>query len=202
MGRTTAILAALVLAAVLAGCAAAPPITYYRVEPDLQAQPAKPLPMSINVAPLRSAEPLARANILRRTTALTLQHYPDRLWETPPVDQVSQSLVMAFRNSGLFESVGARRLEGRADLTLTGVLTRFEEVSGPGGTTAEVGMWLELHATEAGRSLWSGEIVRGVPVAGANAEALAAAMGRALAAAIQETLAQVGRAAAGHRTGR
>ncbi len=181
----------------LAGCAAAPLPTYFRVDFNINPENPSPppLPLSLSVPPLESSEPLARPNILVRTSKRSLEQYQYQLWEVTPVKTASHHLTAAFKASGLFRRIDERRLATGNDLVLNGRLTRFEAVQMAEASAAEVGLWVELSTARDGRILWSGLVTRNVRAANATMEALAEAMSQALKQCVDEVVAKTGQAA-------
>ena len=185
------------VALLLAGCTSAPAPTYYRVDfvPPSLDRPAKPLDLTLALPPLKAPEPLARANILYRTSSLSLKHNPNQLWLDPPVKLVYQHLVRAFQASGFFDRLNTSRLTTEADLTLKGRLTRFEQVCQPDGWYAQVALWIDVESGSEEMTLFSGEVAASRRAESETTEALAAAMSQALGECLSLIVGQVVEAA-------
>ncbi|MBW1713387.1 MAG: membrane integrity-associated transporter subunit PqiC [Deltaproteobacteria bacterium] len=182
----------------MAGCGPPPPRpTYYRIDYPVSAtEPSGPaVDLYLAVPPFKAPEPLARTNIIHRSSNRTLVHYQSYYWEQPPADVAHRQLVATLRAAKVFKQITTRRLALEADLTLKGRVTRFEEVDLSEGRFALVNLAVELSRPDSGTVFWSDQVEARIAVTSEGPEALAEAMSQALKECVDEVVAEVVEAA-------
>ena len=198
---TRRVLFALTLLPLAAGCGLnlsprpVRPTSYYTIEPDLPT-PRKGTPPGFVLA----VQPLGAASrygerILRRDAGNAVEYYEHDRWVEPPAEMLSRALVRAL--SGAARTVVDGRLVRRADVTLEGRVTRFDQARTDDGWQAVCELELVLKHDEDGRVLLAARMLAARPVASADPAALAQAMDAASGELLAKASDAVAKALAG-----
>jgi ABC-type uncharacterized transport system auxiliary subunit len=173
----------------LAGCATAPEIRYFRVDPVLPAPAAEaPLPVTLGVARVAAPEPYRQERIIYRTSPYEVQYYGSERWESPPADMVGQALLDGLQKSGRFQRVVPWR-RGDAGFRLEVRLRRFEEVDEADAWYGVVELDYEV-VDGNGKSLLRAASAQRERVESRTAEGVVKALSRGLAASLGEVAAK------------
>jgi ABC-type uncharacterized transport system auxiliary subunit len=174
----------------LAACAAAPEIRYFRVEYPLPGPSANsPLPLTLGIMRLRAPEPYHQERIIYRASPYQVQYYVRERWESPPVDMVNDRLFDQFARSGRFQRVVSWRQGEAPAYRLEPRLRRFEEVDEGDAWYGQVELEYELLDRD-GRSLLREVASQRVRVEVRNPEGTVEALSRGLRAALDEAVAK------------
>ncbi len=131
-----AVIAAMACAAFAAACKTTPPSKYYTLDmtPSGTAVPD----YGIEVQRIRSAEPLARRDILVKTSPTEIEYYALDQWSADPGLLVAEKLQAEF----------GHRTDAEKQVRLTGQLLAFEQQDTPGGPAARVKLNLEFRTAD------------------------------------------------------
>ncbi len=123
MRRTALLMLSL---AVAAGCASVPEIRYFTLDmsPSGEVEPA----VNVAVERLRTAEALARKDILIKKSPTEIEYYAQDQWAATLTEIVTEKLSAEF----------APPKEGRPSISITGTILGFEQVDVPSGAEARV----------------------------------------------------------------
>jgi ABC-type uncharacterized transport system auxiliary subunit len=173
---------------ILAACAAAPEIRYFRVEYPLPSPSANsPLPLTLAIAHLSAAEPYHQERIIYQDSPYQVQYYARDRWESPPVQMVNDRLLEQFTASERFQRVVPwHRGETPAYLLQTR-LRRFEELDEGDAWYGLVELEYELLDRD-GRSLLRQVASQRMRTESRNPEGTVAALSRGLRAVLDEVL--------------
>ena len=173
----------------LAACATAPEVRYFRVDPARPAPAAEaPLPVTLGVARVAAPEPYRQERIIYRTSPYEVQMYGADRWESSPVDMVGHALLERLRRSGLFRRVVPWRA-GDADVRLDVRLRRFEEVDEADAWYGVVELEYEVVAGD-GTSLLRGGSDQRVRAEARTVDGVVRALSHGLAVSLDEVTAQ------------
>lgn len=183
-----------VLIGVLGGCAKLPTTRYYAIDTRLPSSPAtRSLPLDVAVARFRASQMLAQDRVVYREGHQVNYYNYDR-WSVPPPDMLTDVLIRALKDSGMFRSVASLQGGPRVDYLLRGYLEQLEEVDAPDGVTARVALRLEAVDMKTNAVVWTGRGSASRPVA----ERSVTGVVRELNEGVEESLQQVIRSMAGH----
>ena len=185
----------------LAGCATAPEIRYFRVEYPLPGPSANsPLPLTLGIARLAAPEPYRQERIIYRSSPYLVQYYAYSRWESPPADMVNERLLEQFAASGRFRRVVPWRRGEAPDYRLEARLRRFEELDEPDGWYGLVELEYEV-LDGGGRSLLREVATQRVRAEAKSMDGIVEALSRGLRAGLDEMVAKTGAVLATHRPG-
>ncbi|EME68740.1 ABC transporter [Paramagnetospirillum caucaseum] len=189
---------AVALALLLAACAgpAAPPDSFYRIEPGAPGQrfAKPPLPGVLEVNRLAADGVVAeRALAFARTEGGALAHYKYDFWSEPPGVLLQDRLAHYLAVAGAADRVVTPELRVLSDWVLRGKVRRFEQIAG----RAEVVIDLELAVVSArdGRVVLQQTYLARVPAASERVEDAARAMEKGVTDIFARVLADLGRSA-------
>jgi cholesterol transport system auxiliary component len=182
------------LALALAGCGSSAPVErdrYYSLAPGLQETPAAiPSSAILLVNDLSARGFLGGRQIVYRTREqpLRVERYEALLWEEPAPRALSQVLVNAIRDAGIFQFVVIPADRARADYLLGGEVERFEHW--PTDQPPQVAMTLNLSLVHADdrHSLWARRYSGEEPVTASTQDGMAEAFNRLTARLLGEVL--------------
>ncbi len=185
----------------LAGCAAAPEIRYFRVEYPLPGPSTNsPLPLTLGIARLSAPEPYRQERIIYRNSPYLVQYYAYSRWESPPADMVNERLLEQFAASGRFRRVVPWRRGEAPGYRLEARLRRFEELDEPDGWYGLVELEYEV-LDGGGRSLLREVATQRIRAEAKSVDGIVEALSRGLKAGLDEMVAKTGAALASHRPG-
>jgi ABC-type uncharacterized transport system auxiliary subunit len=192
-----AALAALSLAGCLGGLggSAAPPVQYYTLTAPAAAAPRPDQGLTIAVEELRADAPFDDRRMVHRAGSYRLIYDDDHQWAAAPGVLVSDNLRRAYQATGRFGLV-LSEASSETSAILGGRLLAFEQLdagarSGTGARarpgTARIALELTLRDAETGRILWTRRSEKRIRLDRPTADALAAALSRALATIAADT---------------
>ena len=188
-------LAGLALTGLLAGCAKLPTTRYYAIDTRLPPAPAtRTLPLDVAVARFRASQMLSQDRLVYRQGANVVNYYNYDRWSVAPPDMLTDALIRALKDSGMFRSVATMQGGPKVDYLLRGYLEQLEEVDAPDGVSARVALRLEAVDMKTNAVVWTGRGSANRPVA----ERSVTGVVRELNEGIEESLQQVIRGMAGH----
>lgn len=177
----------------LASCATAPEVRYFRVDPALPAPAVEtPLPVTLGVARVAAPEPYRQERIIYRTSPYEVQFYGADRWESSPADMVGNVLLDRLRRSGLFRRVVPWRY-GEADDRLEVRLRRFEEVDEVDGWYGVVELEYEVVDGD-GKGLLHGVSDQRVRAESRSVDGVVRALSQGLAVSLDEVTAKTAEA--------
>jgi ABC-type uncharacterized transport system auxiliary subunit len=139
-----------------AGCGAARPVRYYRLEIPAPAAAAAGtgFPVSLQVGDIESPAIMRDGRILYQVGTHEVGAYEYHRWVETPDRVVQDSLVRLLRSSGKFQSVDTPRNSIKPDYIVQGKIYEFAEMDKP-QVFARVSLEIELHDAKTGRTVWS-----------------------------------------------
>lgn len=168
--RMPAGLAALVLPAILSGCAmmgkADAPVTM-RLAPAFAGDGQPMRAGSVTVSPVRAGGALAvqRYAYVDPARPAEINQAASLFWEEPPPRLVERALVSGLRSR--YAVVTGPEAPVAADMRVIAILTHFEEVSSPGAAMARVGF--DATVIAGGKVVRSDTYCASAPIAGSAA---------------------------------
>lgn len=177
-------LAVMVTALMLAACSSSPPVErdrYYSLAPQIQESPsARPSSAILLVNALSARGFLGGRQIVYRTKEqpLLVERYDTLLWEEPVPQGLSQILVNAVRDAGVFRFVVIPADRASADYMLGGEVERFEHHPTDQPPSVVARLNLSLVNARDRKSLWTRSYQGEEPVAAATPQAMAEAFDR------------------------
>jgi cholesterol transport system auxiliary component len=141
---SSALLAAAVSAALLAGCGGEPiRDVYFSLQSDVDIAPGqRPIAGTLRISPLTARGFVAGSRIVYRTAEQPerVQRYSEYLWEDVPARAFADDLLSALRAARAFENAVTSSDPARADYLLGGELKTFEHrpTDRPPGVRAEL----------------------------------------------------------------
>lgn len=173
-------IAAACLIVTLAGCSRSPRITFYTLQPGVQAgiATANITPPSVAVGPVTLPELVDRPQLVVRVAANRVDILETQRWAEPLKSEIprliSENLGRLLRSDRVYSYLQNAGFE--ADYRLLVDIQRFE--SSPEGTVSVEAVWSLRRAT--GAAPKTGRSLVHEPVGGEGVDALVAAYGRAL----------------------
>jgi cholesterol transport system auxiliary component len=185
-GIVRASLGGLLLACLLAGCSilggSKTPSTIYAPDPRVQADPAWPsVSWQLSLAPPTSSRMVDSQRIAVRPIPGEIQVYKGAVWDKPPSEQVTDTVLRALEDSGKIPAVARQGSGVAADYKLVMDMRRFEaDYAGAAvpSATIEVNAKL-LHAPDQD-IVASHTFLQAVPAAGTDVASVAQAFDQAL----------------------
>jgi ABC-type uncharacterized transport system auxiliary subunit len=181
--------AALSLAILLAGCAAARPASYYQLTVPTENAAADPppnaFPITIIMGPLSASHLYREDRIVYSSNDEAMGMYEYQRWVEPPPEMIQDVLFRSLRSSGRYRAVHTQRSNIRGDYLLHGHLYDFKEMSGP-KMSARLSLDLELRDTKTGETVWNHLYNHDEPVTGKNVSSVVAALNRNVQRATNE----------------
>lgn len=182
---------------VAAACLSRVPATsYFRVAgpPELNHECPRrySAPYTLAVMPFGASPALRQTALLYRPSPYELASYGFSRWEATPAQMLTERLEDYLESCRLFGGVTRYGLSAEPELLLRGRLTDFQEVDGPQGPQAELGLEAELVSLSGSEVVWQGRLTARTPMAERSPEELARAMSESLAAVLAEMAAQLG----------
>jgi len=169
---------ALMLVALLTGCASVPQFRYYTIDMQSRAQVDSP----VRVSDVRIAvnQALARPEIMVRTSPTQIEYYALDRWASGLDEQIAEKLKTEFNGLPM----------DRPQLALEGTLMAFEQVDTPQGATVRVKLEIEsvhpIKELAAFSPSFQKIYDRTEPVSAATAESAVEALSRATEAIAAE----------------
>jgi ABC-type uncharacterized transport system auxiliary subunit len=176
---TSALLGAVAVALVAAGCGATRPVKYYQLTvPGDMTTPsdAGAFPITLLVGPLTGSH-LYRDDRIVYSGGETMGTYDTQRWASPPTEMLQEVLFRELRASGKYKTVNTLRSNARGDYVINGRLYDFKEVTGS-SFVARVAVEYELRDTKTGATVWSHYYSHDEPVSGKDVGAIASAIDR------------------------
>jgi len=141
---------------VVAACAPARPIRYYRIEipAPLAATANTDFGVALQVASIDSPPIMRDGRILYQVGTHEVGAYEYHRWVETPDRVVQDSLVRMLRSSGKYQSVDTPRSTVKPDYIVQGKIYEFSEMDKP-AVFSRVSLEIELHDAKTGRTVWS-----------------------------------------------
>jgi ABC-type uncharacterized transport system auxiliary subunit len=174
-----ALLGAITVTAIAAGCGAARPVKYYQLTvPGNMAAPsdASTFPITLLVGPLLGSH-LYRDDRIVYSSGETMGMYDTHRWSSAPTEMMQEVLFRELRASGKYKAVNMLRSNARGDYILNGRLYDFKEVTG-NSFVARVAVEYDLRDLKTGATVWSHFYSHDEPVSGKEVSAVVSAMDR------------------------
>jgi len=154
---------------------------YYSIGPPaLAPRAAEPADLTLAVRPLDSGSRY-RERILYRTPGNPIGYHESDRWVEPPAEMVTSVLRRALQAARVARVVADGRVARRADVTLEGRLTRFDEVQARDGWAAECEIELVLKQSDSDELLHVGYLAARRPAKGKTTPSFVEAMDAAAA---------------------
>ena len=186
--------AALLLAALAAGCSGRAPDTHYYDLASAARRQASRGPV-LAIEPLSADEPYDDERIVYRENPYRVDYYHYHRWSASPGALVSRHLERALEASGRFAAVLRDDPKGAA-FVLGGRVTALEEVDlSRQRWVGRVALELNLRDAASGAVVWSRKLEETEPVAKQSPEGVARALSRALDRIARRLAPELGRIA-------
>lgn len=184
------VMLALILTVV--GCATMTytPTLRYLIAPEVKTTVAEPCGESLGFRPLEPGQPY-KQGIVYRETPYEIGYYANAEWAEMPRDVVTRALSDALAASGRFSDVGNAADMRLPDFVLTGQLRKFDEVRMTEPWTATCEVRLEMRSSRDENAVWAATLSASEPLESHEPGALAAAMSRAVARIVEESVAGI-----------
>lgn len=191
------------LVLLLAACAgpAAPPDSFYRIEPGPPAQrfTRPPLPGVLEIGRLAADDVVAeRAIAFARAEGGPLSHYKYDFWSEPPGLMLQDRLSHYLAAAGLADRVVTPDLQLLPDWILRGKVRRFEQIAA--GNRVEIDLELSVVGARDGGLILMETYTARVDAGSERVEDAARAMNKAVTEVFARVLADLGRARGGVQT--
>lgn len=182
----------LALIAAVAGCATPTfaPVTHYYLEPAIEIKPVQMIDKTLGIRPLEAARPY-KHNVVYRSEGFIQGQVKSAEWAELPDAVVTRALTDAIVATHRFKDVGNASDLKMPDLILTGEVRKFDEDRTVDPWVAECEVRFELRPAEGAEPLWAATLSTRVPLEQNDISALAAAMSRAVAQAVQKAAAGI-----------
>lgn len=184
-----ACLTAMLLSAIVIGCATTPaiPTDYYRIVLEVPEPSVGSGELSVAVRPLRATSPRETA-ITYVTPERAQRPYPNVAWSEPPQDLVTRAIINALRAEECFADVGLASDMTPPDWIVHGELLAFHELrgAGSGDRQAVCTISVEVRERDTGTLRAAKTFTQTQPIDGAGVPALVAALEAAAAEAVAE----------------
>ena len=154
---------------VISACASAPKIDYYTL--GMESSGHVDTTVNLSVERLRTTEALGRSQIMVLESLTRVDYYATDHWAGSVGEMVQQKLTAEF----------GPPVAGRKHLVVSGKVLAFEQVDGPGGTTARVRLEIVVRDTEVPRyraPLLEKTFVSSRSVSGSSAESVVRELSR------------------------
>jgi ABC-type uncharacterized transport system auxiliary subunit len=179
-----AAVAMVVTLAVLTGCRSTPETRYYTLNmaPSGQAAPD----FGLEVDRIRSAEPLARRNILVKKTSTEVEYYAVDQWAADPGELVNEKLSSEF----------GHRPDAQKRFLVSGEVLAFEQIDTASGPEAHIKLDLEFRREDADRfdaPALKKTYELSLPAPGGGPSAVAEALSRGLEQIAAQVIADAGK---------
>ena len=177
MSSKTIFCAPLLAVALLAGCGAARPSSYYQltIPGGAPAADAPPYGVALLVGPI-VASPLYREDhIVYTSGGQSMGVYQYQRWAEPPTEMIRDILLRELRDANRFQEVKLWGSNVRGNYLLRGHLYDFREVSGS-SLVGRVTLELELEDLRTGATVWTHFYTHDEPVKSKEVSAVVAAL--------------------------
>jgi ABC-type uncharacterized transport system auxiliary subunit len=168
MRQAIAGLAVALAVVTLAGCGAARPSKYYKLEvaaapPVASSNDA--YPVGLLVGRLTAPHLFREDRIVYRTGPGQMGTYDNHRWAEPPTEMIEVALLHMLRASGRYRTVQLLQSNARGDYIVRGRLQDLEELAGK-SLGARVTLVVELYEIKSGTTVWSEPYSHDEPVNG------------------------------------
>jgi len=185
----------LALLLLLAACAGqpSPRETFFRLDAAAPAEHfrAPPLPGVLEIDRVEAEGVLADRAIAYQASAEALQRYHYELWSDPPAQLVQDLLARTLRDCGAAGTVVTPDLRVSPDWIMRIKLRRFEQVPSAHGVAVE--MQVAVLGARDGALLLLKDYAAQAPTDSDHADAVSAAMGKAVSQVLAALVADIGR---------
>ena len=162
--RISQIAAVLLLAGLVAACAASRPTKYYVLDaPAPAASSAAQIPVRLVVARISSSHLYRDDRLVYGNGSVQMGTYEYERWSESPVDMIQDMLVANLRNSGQYRSVSRIGSMAKGDYIVRGHLDALDEIDKP-EIAARFSFQLELFDPSTGSIVWSSSYNHDEPV--------------------------------------
>jgi ABC-type uncharacterized transport system auxiliary subunit len=176
-----------ILAAILAtGCGGVPKTSFYTLQvPAVPAASATKMPYLVGVEHFRSPEILRDDRVMYYVSATEINFYQHHRWGAEPATMLAEFTAQWLQSTGAFEQVKMFPLREKADYTLGGDVTDFEELDETGAVKVRLALALNLVRNSDRKLVWTGQQRVETPLQGTGVDGVASALNSACAQALQ-----------------